>query len=333
MEIFFTFDYELFFGEKSGTPEKCLLSPSSQLIKIAERTGARFTFFIDSGYIKKLNEYRNKFSQLEKDYDNIRTQLDGLLNSGHDLQLHIHHHWEDSNYDGTNWVMNTARYKLADFSDTEAEEIFESCYNELKKYCSPPMAFRAGGWCIQPFPKFKTSFKKFGIIYDSSVYKGGTRTSTEYNFDFRSAPDKTSWQFEDDPLIEKSGGSFTEMAMSAQMLSPLFFWKLFLLGRMNPEKHKYVGDGIPVGVKGYRKEILTRNTLHCASVDGYFASQIETALNQTKKKNNGNEFVILGHPKALTKYSLRKLESVILKLKNKNSITTFSKYHSEKEKK
>jgi hypothetical protein len=330
MDIFFTFDYELFFGNKSGSAEKCLLEPANELRRIAEKSNASFTFFVDAGYLVKLDEYRKKIPSLEKDFSAVSKQLETLFKSGHDLQLHIHSHWQDSFYDGEKWVINTKRYKLADFSDAEANDIFESYYNELKKYCPSPIAFRAGGWCIQPFEKFKPSFKKFGIAYDSSVYKGGSRFSEQYNFDFRNAPEKTSWQFEDDPLKEKSDGSFTEIAMNARTYSPLFFWKLFLLGRMNPEYHKYIGDGTALSVPGYRRKILTQSTLQCTNSDGYYASEIESDLHKAVSRKTGNEFVILGHPKAMTKYSLRKLEELIPKLQKNNSIHSFTSYHYQK---
>ncbi|HLG35462.1 MAG TPA: hypothetical protein VI757_11330 [Bacteroidia bacterium] len=333
MDIFFTFDYELFFGNKSGSAEKCLLEPTNELIRIAEKSKVSFTFFIDTGYLVKLNEFRKKFPALEKNYSEVSRQLETLVRSGHDLQLHIHPHWENNIYNGSAWVMNTNRYKLADFSDSEAAQIFESCYEELKKHCPPPVAFRAGGWCIQPFEKFKSSFIKSGIVYDSSVYKGGSRVSVQYDFDFSSAPSKTSWRFEDDPLKENPSGPFQEIAMTAQMLSPIFFWKLFLLGRMNPGRHKPVGDGFPLAVPGYRKQILTQFTLHCTSADGYFASEIETASRNTAQQNSGNEFVVIGHPKAMTKYSIEKLEVLIPKLQKNNSITSFTLYHAAKRKK
>jgi hypothetical protein len=333
MNIFFTFDYELFFGSKSGSAQKCLLEPTNELLRIAGKSNASFTFFIDAGYLVKMNEYKNKFPALEKDYSEISRQLEAIVKNRHDLQLHIHPHWLDSFYDGEKWVMNTKRYKLADFSDNEAAKIFESYYRELSKFCTTPIAFRAGGWCIQPFEKFCPSFKKFGIIYDSSVYKGGSRISEQYNFDFTGAPSKTSWRFENDPLKENSSGSFTELAMNARMYSPLFFWKLFLLGRMNPGNHKYVGNGIALSVPGYRKKILTQPTLQCTNADGYYISQIEFDLQKAIRRNSGNEFVILGHPKAMTKYSLRKLEEIIPKLQRNNSIRSFTSYHSSKIKK
>ena len=56
MKILLTFDYELFFGTSTGTPYKCMIKPTNELIKIAERHNIRYSFFIDCGYIIKLEQ-------------------------------------------------------------------------------------------------------------------------------------------------------------------------------------------------------------------------------------------------------------------------------------
>ena len=119
MKIYITLDYEIYFGENHGTVEKCILSPTEELIRIGERTGGKFVFFVDIGFLVKLDEYRKKFPVLEQDYQAVTGQLKRLSELGHDLQLHIHPHWEDSYFNGEKWVINVKRYKLSDFSENE----------------------------------------------------------------------------------------------------------------------------------------------------------------------------------------------------------------------
>src|SRR4051812_9645404 len=109
MNIFITFDYEIYFGENPGTVDKCIIYPTSELIRIAEKHNVRFCFFVDCGFILKLNEYRKKFPELESDYKAITAQVKYLADTGHDIQLHIHPHWEDSFFDGSKWVMDVTR--------------------------------------------------------------------------------------------------------------------------------------------------------------------------------------------------------------------------------
>ena len=110
MRIAITYDYELFFGEITGTTENCILKPTRDLINLGKKTGARFTFFIDVGYLKKLNEFQVQFPELRKDFQNISDQIKALISLGHACELHVHPHWEDSYYENGKWVMVVDRY-------------------------------------------------------------------------------------------------------------------------------------------------------------------------------------------------------------------------------
>ena len=75
MNVYFTFDYELFFGSNSGTVQNCILKPTYELIKIAEKHNVKFVFFVDSGFLIKLDEYRKSFPILENDYKKSQSNL------------------------------------------------------------------------------------------------------------------------------------------------------------------------------------------------------------------------------------------------------------------
>jgi len=328
MNIFLTFDYELFFGSRHGTVERCIIQPTEELALIANKYNVPLVFFVDCGYLIKLEEYRKKFSPIEKDYALVFSQLEKLTRDGHELQLHIHPHWEDCSYDGEKWKINTARYKLSDFSGTEAAEIILRYKNILQQISTKPVtAYRAGGWCIQPFSHIKDTMKSLGIKYDSSVFANGFHNSLHYDYDFRSAPSASSWNFENDPVSEEKSGTFREVAISSHKLSPLFFWKLYLLGRLFPSLHKPISDGSPIMEKGFRKKILTSFTTHCVSADGFNASLLNRALKKQISSSKGNEFVVIGHPKAFTRFSLIKLAEFISENNKKHVFTTFNSYH------
>ncbi|MBL7882724.1 MAG: hypothetical protein JNL69_01540 [Bacteroidia bacterium] len=325
MNIYFTYDYEIYFGENHGTVEKCIIQPTNELIRISDTHDVKFVFFVDSGFIIKLNEYRQKFPQLEKDYTAITQQIKHLSDTGHDIQLHIHSHWEDSYFDGNKWIINTKRYKLADFSETEINDIVSRYKKVLTDITSKKIfAFRAGGWCIQPFSKFKKVFILNGITLDSSVFKNGKFYSNEYSYDFTNAPDKDIYKFDNDVLLEDEKGYFTEVPISGIKNSPLFFWKLFLLGRKNPYLHKPLGDGKAMPAPGYRKKLLTRFTNNPISVDGYNAQLLDNSLRKLMRNKKEN-MVIIGHPKALSRYSIQKIEAFVINNKMQHHFTTFEK--------
>lgn len=325
MNIFITLDYEIYFGENHGSVEKCMLYPTSELIRIAEKQNVRFCFFVDCGFILKLDEFRKNHPQLEKDYKLITEQIKYLSETGHDIQLHIHPHWEDSYYNGERWVIDVKRYKLVDFNESEIAGIVYRYKKVLTDLTGKQIfAYRAGGWCLQPFSKLKNVFKQNNITVDSSVFRNGFYTSENYHYDFRSAPDKDIYRFEEEPELENTSGYFTELPISAIRNSPLFFWKLFLLGRKNPYLHKPLGDGKAMPAPGQRKKMLTHYTNCTVSIDGYNAHLLQKALKKLQKKKF-KQMVVIGHPKALSRYSIQKLEEFVSENKEKNNFTTYTK--------
>ena len=325
MNIYITLDYEIYFGENHGTVDKCIIQPTNELIRIAEKHQVFFSFFVDCGFILKLEEYKNKFPQLENDYKVITEQIKRLSEGGHDIQLHIHPHWEDSYYNGEKWIIDVRRYKLADFNDFEIATIVYRYKKVLSDLVGKKIfAYRAGGWCMQPFSKLKKAFIDNDISLDSTVFKNGYYVSENYQYDFRNAPDKDVYRFEDDPIVENKNGFFTELPISRMKNSPLFFWKLFLLGRKNPQLHKPIGDGRAMAAPGYRKKLLMQYTNNPVSIDGYNAHLLEKSLKQTLK-NNFKNLVVIGHPKALSPYSIKMIEEFVKKNKEEHRFTTYSK--------
>jgi hypothetical protein len=326
MNILITFDYELFFGSQTGTQQRCITGPTNELIKLAEKHGVRFSFFIDCGYLVKLEEHQQKNNKLALDYQEIVAQIKFLSAKGHDVQLHIHPHWENSFHDGNQWVMNTSNYRLHQFSEKRIQEIFQKYAGVLFQITKQPLhTYRAGGWCLQPFDKLKSCFENAGIKADSSVFKEGFEKSEHYYYDFRNCPNKDWWKFDNDPVLENSGGKFLEIPISSHKVSPLFYWKLYLLGRINPRYHKPIGDGKPILSKGYKKRILSRYTRQVVSTDGYNARLLQRYTEKQFRKE-ASTIVILGHPKALSPYSLDALDEYIAENKNKHQIITFTDF-------
>ncbi len=326
MNIFLSFDYEIYFGEEHGTVDKCIIYPTSELIRIAEKYKVHFSFFVDCGFLIKLNEYRTQFPQLEKDYNSLVNQIKYLADANHDIQLHIHPHWEDSHFNGERWVMGTKRYKLTDFNTDEIDGIVYRYKKVLTDITHKEVfAFRAGGWCMQPFDKIKAAFKKHQISLDSTVFRNGHYVSENYFYDFRKASGKDMYRFENDPADEDATGYFTELPITAIRNSPLFFWLLFLLGRKNPYYHKPLGDGRPIPAKGYRKRLLTRYSNNPVSMDGYNAMLLQKALNNCVRKSV-EQMVVIGHPKALSRFSIEKIEQFVKNNKAVHSFITYTQF-------
>ncbi len=318
MFVNITFDYELFFGSKSGTVQKCMLEPTQRLIQLAEKLNAKFTFFVDAGYLYQLQQHQHD-AACKENYVLVCNQLKELIAKGHEIGLHIHPHWEDSYFKNGQWHINTKRYKLSNFSKEEVHLIFERYHKSLTNACGKPcQSYRAGGWCIQPFTHLKEALIEQHIFTDSSVYKNGYHQFTAQAYDFRNAATKTEWMFENDECKEETTGRFTELAITAHKLSPFFYWHLYLRMKLNPSYYVPIGDGSWLKDKRKIYKQFYSSTNHFACCDGYFASRLETIYKKLKSQNK-KRMVVLGHPKSLAPCSFDALENFINSVKKEGN--------------
>ena len=322
-KILITLDYELFFGN-SGTVEKTIINPTEKLLEILDKYNVKASFFVDAGYIIKLKEYMNDFEVLKKDYTLITQQVKKLSAQKHDIQLHIHPHWEDSIYDGKEWVFDTSRYKLSDFSKVKINDIVKRYSCVLEEITSvKPSVFRAGGWCIQPFDKMKEALKKYGICIDSTIYLNGKNSTPSKSFNFTNAPNKNNWRFSNDPLTEDVKGHFFEIPISSVKTTPLFYFKFIINKFFGGEKQKAYGDGSAISnSKKHIFELLLKPSFSVASIDGFKASLLDKCASQNKE-----QLVLIGHPKAFSLFSLKKLDSFIKKRRIDSIFKTYYNYN------
>jgi peptidoglycan/xylan/chitin deacetylase (PgdA/CDA1 family) len=320
-KVHITFDYELFFGSSTGTVQKCMIEPTEKLIALAKKLDVKFVFFVDAGFISKLAHQKN-IPECKVDYELIAGQIKTLHSLGHEIALHVHPHWEDCKYENGSWKMNTARYKLLNFSEVEVDGIVSSYHKALIDITGVSCrTYRAGGWCVQPFSLVKQALMKNKITVDSSVYKNGYHQFSAQSYDFRSAPDKGEWNFSLNECVEDKAGQFKEVAITPDRISPLFYISLYLKMKMNPLYYKPVGDGswLKDKKKIYRQFYTSTN--HFACCDGYFASRLKNILFRVQKENK-NTMVVLGHPKSLAECSFDYLEDFIRFAKSENYLVT-----------
>ena len=325
MKVILTFDYELFFGEKTGTVEICMIQQTNELLRIARKFEVPMVFFVDMSFVLRLNELKSQSPQLEADFLKIQDQIKEMRSLNCEVQLHIHPHWMNAEFRENKWIFETKNaYKLSDYPKEVAAKHFKDCKDLLENISGQKVhVFRAGGWCIQPFSFFKPFFLDNDISIDSSVFPGGKFLGGEYNFDFTTAPKKPLYKFEDDVCREDPNGSFTEAAISGRRYSPLFYWRLYLLGRLNPAAHKMLGDGRFLSQPGRKKSVLTNFTNNHVSTDGYYASALQKSARQASLKGDAC-LITIGHPKCNTVYSLKKLEEFIKENRGRYEFVNYS---------
>jgi hypothetical protein len=303
--IYLTFDYELFF-KRSGTPEQCLIKPTNALIDLFKKNGIKATFFIDVLYYLRLNENKSTLNDAKK----IRNQLYTLIENGHSIELHLHPHWLDAIYNGSQWEFPTYRYyKLQNLPENKITDLFISgvqILNEIARDINPNYkvtVFRAGGFCIMPFEKIKKGFIKAEIKIDSSIGYGMKADSQGYSYDFSNAPTDDYWRFETDPFCPDSNGSFIEIPISTYKRS--IYHKIM---DRSIKKNEPYGDG----------KFITQTT---KSFLDRFRNKIVALTVETGHKNilkkriqKSNIINIINHPKNVSSYSFE----LIRWLANKN---------------
>lgn len=315
MKILFTLDYELFLGRKTGSVKHCLIEPMDNYLQASAPYGMRFTIFVDASYLFALKKYANKHDCIKQDYEMVKQHLLSLQSMGHDLQLHIHPQWYFSTFDGEKWNLDTEHYKLADIAQADMLRLVRESKDLLDSIIGKKtIAFRGGGFSVQPTELLTKMMEENHLLIDSSVCPGMHYQSTYQSYDYRHAKPKGLYRFEDDVCQERADGRFWELPLSMHKVGPSFQWRLLLV-RLIPKfvgnsRHATYGDG--TSIRTSRKSIFNRllsfsNTM--ATIDGYKIYFLKEAIKRHTKKGM-RVMCILGHPKLATPYSVEKLPNI-----------------------
>jgi len=320
MKFLLSLDYELFFGNKTGSVQNCLIKPIDKLLQIVEPHGMKLSLFVDSSFLLRLKKESVRHSSLVSEYEGICTQLANLVRRGHDVQLHVHSHWEDCRFNGTDWDIDVSRYRLHDFSDNDINNIIKSNKELLEEVSNNEVfAFRAGGWCLQPFDKLKNPLIQNGIWLDSTVYDGGLSEDADRFYDFRHAPKMANWRFNDDPMSVNTQGEFLEIPISSMKMNPLFYWKLIATKKILKGQFRSFGDGeVITASKSYYLDRLLKSSISPVTLDGAKAGLLSKAYKQSGKDAIFN---VMGHPKTLSEYSLKALKRFLEMTPELESVT------------
>ncbi|HET7729818.1 MAG TPA: hypothetical protein VFK48_07285 [Usitatibacter sp.] len=313
MRILLTLDYEIHFGRRTGSVARGLLEPTEAIAAVARRHGARLVLFVDAGFLLCLRREMPRARELRADHDAIRRQLDALVAEGHEIQLHIHPHWEDSHWTPQGWKLDLRRYALQAFSPAGIDDVvgrYAALLREIGR-AQAATAYRAGGWVLQPFAPLRPALLAHGVCIDSTVFAGGLSESAAQPFDFRAAPRKSRWRFDRDPLRETPWGPFLEVPIASRELPPSFFWRLAAAKKLGGARHRTFGDGEAVAMeRGDLARKLLRRSTSVVSLDGFKASFLAAAASDYRRSGM-DDFVAIGHPKALTPYSLERLDAFL----------------------
>lgn len=305
-KILLTFDYELFFGSNSGTFEKSMYEPTEKILDICKTYDVNVTFFIDILYYEKLY-----LEGLKDTANQFKIQLKRMIDEGHRVELHLHPHWLDAIWQDDQWHFPTYRYyRLHALPQKLMEETFNNAYNLLQNICSEidpnykVLAYRAGGWCIQPFELLHNLFLSNNLFIDSSVAYGMQGKSDTHVFDFTTIPNKSFYNYSYNVDQIDKEGPFLEVPISVYQVT--LFNKIMrkIKKKIFPSLFKQFGDGSAISfktVKSYfnKYEMISLESLSyrkiCAIIDTYEHDIIN----------------VISHPKGMSKYSFAVFEKLL----------------------
>lgn len=301
-------DYELFFGRSTGTVDRCLFEPVTALCSALEPRGVPVVLFVDASYLVRLRELGAAHPRLQQNLDSVLAHLDGLVAKGHEVQLHVHPHWIGSTFDGDGWGIDASHYRLHNFDPAAQRDIVAACVAELSAIAPAPIAFRAGGWCLQPFAEIGEALAASGVLIDSTLYRNGLSTEENRFYDFRGMPEAGSWSFTADPMVPEPGGRFREIPISSMRPGPWFYWRLAAVKKVWRDRYVAWGDGASMTANAsyYLKRLMSFEHSP-VSIDGLKAALLDAGLAAHRE----GVFNIMGHPKSLSPESVAHLASFI----------------------
>lgn len=341
-----TFDYELFFGKNFVEPKEVLFQPTEEIFSILEKEQVSATFFADVCSV-----FRHKDYGLFQYTNEFEKQIQQLHSSGQDIQLHIHPHWYKSEYRDGEWDFNKKYYRIHHYGleeNSEGEKIILNSadyLNELVQKVDPQykcIAYRAGGYCIQPHASVVRALQKKGILIDSSVsLMMENREDLDTYYAFTDLPDALNWYLS--PSRELTDAQSEAENGNLMYEVPIGFYRRNMVDRIRTIK---TGFGIKKDKpKGYAIEILRANvssttlkkilsynqTIFQLSLDSLSAEILMIALNrlynQYKLKNEDGFIAILGHPKTFSGDSFANLQRFITFVKQNGNRYQFVNFH------
>ena len=194
LHILLTFDYELFFNKSYFSEKEVLIDTTALIVKSLDRMKIKGTFFVDTPCLLKYEELGLDDFPLM-----VERQINGLLDDGHDIQLHFHPSWFTANYIDNEWNFDQKSYSLDRFENpsellVRSKLKLDSLVGNKSYYkCC---AFRAGGFCLTPEIEVLSTLYELGIRLDSSVCCGVKMESTAQTFDWTDLNYVGQWRYD-----------------------------------------------------------------------------------------------------------------------------------------
>ena len=338
LKILIGFDYELFLGENYASHKEILMDTTDQILELLKANHVPATLFADVCCALQHKKYG-----VTDFVDDFEAQLKRAQKDGFDIQLHIHSNWLNSSYDGRKWNISRDGYRIHEFGFGEngAPKIIREgieYLNDILRAENPEykcIAYRAGGYSLQPHSELVRTLRENGILIDSSVCRHLYVESAANKYDYRKVPSKMNWWLTPDQELTYEGcyseGGLYEVPVCSDNNSLLkrIFWgkeKLVLPpSKAVHEKGTYVKiETASQRRKSKLKILLNYNrTYSLISFDSTAPESIFSTLEKIAKKYNTKKndvyVSLLGHPKLCNEHVLAGMMQLVEQVNsNKN---------------
>lgn len=330
LDIILTFDYELPLGGVYKSYEHSLFSPTKELIKLANKLNVPLVFFAD------ILSY-DRFAELGiKEYtEPFKKQLKKAIKDGHDVQLHLHPHWLETQIKG-NQFLTSKRFSLSDFSNdpnNSIDNIIKQGINSLSNICLEAdknyrcTAFRAGGYSIKKNSKeiFKSLYQN-GIRIDSSIAKGYKYYSDISDIDFNFKQKAPSWTIPLNGDIYNNNNSLLGITEIPITTKPKIIFEIPTYFKLKKYEYRRVenrGSSIHNEQKTNwtnKLKNLTSSRMLILDNHTYDTKQLIEIVDYNIKHYRDYDkltLCLIGHPKSMGEYHLQMFEEFIVETRRK----------------
>ena len=207
-KVIVSIDYEIH-GNGDGCPNELMVKPIDRMIRLFDQFGAKVTIMADVAEILKFKEYKTLYSVDRYSYDKIIHQLRQSISSGHDVQLHLHSGYFNSEFAENKIKQDWLEYDLTNLSYEKIHERIKLSKEFLEyqlRAVKPGYrchVFRAANWSMVPTENIFRALVNNCIDIDTSVFKWGKSCDRVF-FDYTNAPDKLiPWLVDETAICKK----------------------------------------------------------------------------------------------------------------------------------
>lgn len=317
INILLSFDYELPLGGVNGSFDESLFEPTSALLEEAERLDVPLNFFADILSVVRFKE----LGQLDYPKAFI-DQMQFAYKARHDVQLHLHPHWLDTNIVDDKFETSD-NYGLGDFDSFESiNKIVKTGVKELMNITEgeSPCAFRAGGYVLAPKTKeILKALRVNGIKIDSSICHGYYFKSHLSEVNYTNVPKLANWKLDMQGDFTKfSDDGLFEIPIAGKSKSLLEVPTAFKMKKYAHRKAEASGKMIhvPPAQLTIKEKMLQVLSSRMLTFDNYtydlnFNSCILKNYLQRFNREKDIYVAAIGHPKTMGPYGLQLLSSFI----------------------